>query len=133
MPMASKSCGNLIDLMPLPGLRPVSLALVESGVNEANAKEALENLRFVVSADVDAALRTATAVIDLGACASYELAVSDCVAALRGCGVQTEQVLERKDGAHNQYGLSEWLVVVAVGAAWTATAYAYLSSRVKLV
>ncbi|KAH8055623.1 ATPase [Aureococcus anophagefferens] len=45
----------------------------------------------------------------------------------------TEQVLERKDGAHNQYGLSEWLVVVAVGAAWTATAYAYLSSRVKLV
>ena len=58
--------------------------------------------------------------------------MSDCVAALRGCGVQTEQVLERKDGAHNQYGLSEWLVVVAVGAAWTATAYAYLSSRVKL-
>ena len=115
------------------GLRPVSLALVESGVNEANAKTALESLRHVVSADVDSELRTATAVIDLGACASYELAVSDCVAALRGCGVQTEQVLERKDGAHNQYGLSEWLVVVAVGAAWTATAYAYLSSRVKLV
>ena len=133
MPMASKSCENLIDLMPLPGLRPVSLALVESGVNEANAKTALESLRHVVSADVDSELRTATAVIDLGACASYELAVSDCVAALRGCGVQTEQVLERKDGAHNQYGLSEWLVVVAVGAAWTATAYAYLSSRVKFV
>ncbi|KAH8072086.1 ATPase [Aureococcus anophagefferens] len=101
MPMASKSCENLIDLMPLPGLRPVSLALVESGVNEANAKQALENLRFVVSADVDAALRTATA---------------------------TEQVLERKDGAHNQYGLSEWLVVVAVGAAWTATPTLHLSS-----
>ena len=130
---ASKSCENMLDLLPLPGLVPVSLKLltpVARGGPAGRIKAALEDVRFVQSTVLDVDTHTVTCVIDAGALCgrSYPQAVVGLIAACKGAGFDAvEHAYEKKPST---YGKSEWLIFGAVGLATTATAYAFLSSRV---
>lgn len=128
----SKSCENMLDLLPLPGLEPVALKLAPR-VSLDGVKSALENVRFVQSATVDHAKRVATVVMDIAALGgkSRDAAVADIVKALAAAGVEAvEETYQQKPLT---YGKSEWLIFGAVGAATTATAYAFLQSRVSII
>ena len=53
MPLASKSTENMLDLLPLPGFRPISLSIHNSDFDEDRAKRAMEACKFVHTASVD--------------------------------------------------------------------------------
>lgn len=148
----SNSCNNMLDLLPLPGLVPVALKLAPSrrasGEPQAGfataldgAKKALENIQTVQSAKIDHATRVATVVLDLGVATAMgkdrDQAVADIITALAAAGVdakKTAYIATPHTFAMPQtFDKSEWLIFAAVGAATTATAYAYLHSRIPFI
>ena len=130
MPLASKSTENMLDLLPLPGFRPISLSIHNSDFDEDRAKRAMEACKFVHTASVDSREKIATAVVDLGAVLSPELAVQYLITALDNAGITAEELVYEKKA--KTYDVSEMLIFAAVGAATGGVAYAYLASRVDL-
>ena len=132
---ASKSCENMLDLLPIPGLVPVSLKVltpVARGGPAGKVKATLEDVRFVQSTTLDVDTRVVTVVVDAGALGgkTYQQAIADLIAALKGAGFDSvEHAYEKKPTAYDK---SEWLIFAAVGVATAATAYAFLEARVPL-
>ena len=81
-------------------------------------------------ASVDSREKVATAVVDLGAVLSPELAVQYLITALDNAGITAEELVYEKKA--KTYDVSEMLIFAAVGAATGGVAYAYLASRVDL-